>query len=558
MSPTPPQDPAKISPSPPQDPAKISPSPPQDPTQILLVNPVRGSHFFFMLDIGKVLANAGYNVTLITLDPDSRAALPSSDPLFRVITPSESSFMYNVEFHNRSEECVKQLAEDYSAEEGMSMSVRVPACRDTVLDMYGKSLEFFHGTQWKRLREENDFKLIVAEERTVWAASLAYWGSGIPVAMVNPEHSYILPKVKHQLPLLFNNEPGMLNIHFHENKGLFLKLQSLVSAMQMIPFAMQLNEIFKPFLDERNLTSLNDVTKTIDLFLVNDYPSFSFPYKLPPTVVKIGTLGYSSSTALPSYLTEFLTKDSKETIYLSFGSYVASDLDWLERYSLFMEAAKVLDMKIIISLGSEEQSFSKIFRSDEQKSYSEGIFSSDHVYVSKWLPQKALLDSGHVTLFVSHCGSNSRMEGIYYQVPILCIPLYAEQIVIANIIKYRGFGNILPKENLTPSNILQSLNTTLQHGAQFRAKMGRAVKVLELSPITIEENLVYHVKLLLELGELPYLENDVLEGKSVVDANNLDVLGLVVLVAAVVLWIVVGVIKEDSVIDKVYDIAVGP
>ena len=70
--------------------------------------------------------------------------------------------------------------------------------------------------------------------------------------------------------------------------------------------------------------------------------------------------------------------------------------------------------------------------------------------------------------------------------------------------------------------------------------MGRAVKVLELSPVTIEENLVYHVKLLLELGELPYLENDILEGKGVVDANNLDVLGVVVVVAAVVLWGVVG------------------
>ena len=348
-------------PTPQQDPTQISSSPPQDPTQILLVNPIRGSHFFFMLEIGKVLASASYNVTLITLDPDSRATLPSSDPLFRVITPSET--MYNVELHNRSELCVKELAENYSAEEGMSMSVRVPACRDTVLDMYRKSLEFFHGTEWRRLREENDFKLIVAEERTVWAASLAFWGSAIPVAMVNPEHSYILPKVKHGLPLLFNNEPGMLNIHFQENKGLLQKLQSLVSAVQMIPFAMQLDEVFKPFLDERNLTSLNDVTKTIDLFLVNDYPSFSFPYQLPPTVVNIGTLGYSSYTALPSHLTEFLTKNSKQTIYLSFGSYVASDLDWFERYSLFMEAAKVLDMKIIISLGSEEKTFSQIFRS---------------------------------------------------------------------------------------------------------------------------------------------------------------------------------------------------
>ena len=106
------------------------------------------------------------------------------------------------------------------------------------------------------------------------------------------------------------------------------------------------------------------------------------------------------------------------------------------------------------------------------------------------------------------------------------MPLYAEQPVIANIIHYRGFGNVLLKEEVTLQNILESLNKTLQQGDQHREAMRRAVRVLQLSPVTVEDNLLHHVRLLMELGELPYLENQVLEGKSMVDVNNLDVLSV--------------------------------
>ena len=352
------------------------PPPSAGSPRILLVNPIRGSHLFFMLEIGKALAGGGYNVTLVNLDPDSRVALPS-DPLFRLITPSNSSFVFDVESHKKCEVCVKALAEDYPADQGMAMSVLLPICRDMVLEMYSKSLYFFHSPEWEELQKENNFRLIVAEERTVWAAALGSWGSGVPIAMVNPELSYILPKVKHHLPLLFNSEPGLLNIRFEENHGILTKIWSIWSAIQLLPFAIHLDKLFKPFLNEHNLTSLDQVTKKIELFFVNDYPSFSFPYLLPPTVVNIGTLGYSSLSELPPYLTEFLTKDSdrtqkdsgtipkgfQRTIYLSFGSYVASDLDYFEKYSLFIEAAKILQLKIVISLGSEAKTFAQIFLS---------------------------------------------------------------------------------------------------------------------------------------------------------------------------------------------------
>ena len=329
-------------------------------SNILLVNSFRGSHFFFMLEIGKVLSGGGYNVTLVNLDTETRVSYPSS-PLLRVITSLNSSHVFTPESRSRGRLCAKILAEQYPAEEGMT--VHVPACQDTVLEMYRNSLQYFHSEEWRQLWKEEKFGVVIAEERSVWAASLGTWGSGIPVVMVNPELSHIQPKLKFKLPILFNSEPGLFDVTFQHDLSVFAKIRSLRRAVSMVPFAMQLNEVFRPFLEDRNLTSIDQVTNTIDLFLINDYPSFSFPFILPRSVVNIGTIGFTSKSDLPPYINDFLKKDTRKTIYLAFGSYVASDLDYLERYGLFIEAAKILGMKIIISLGSEAKTFSQIFLS---------------------------------------------------------------------------------------------------------------------------------------------------------------------------------------------------
>lgn len=336
----------------------------RNPDSILLVNPIRGSHFFFMLEIGRALSSVGYNVTLLSLDPESRVSYPNT-PLLRVILPKDPSFLYNVRNKGRSEACVRILAEEFDTVASINNAIRVPVCRDTVLDMYQHSLRYFHDSEWDELHRENQFKLIIAEERAVWAATLAARSSKIPIVMASPEFNYIMPKVKHNLDLLFSHEPGTFNIWFEETRGVIPKLLTLWDAINMAPFAMELESLFRPFLERKNLTSVNELTRQISLFFVNDYPSFSFPFSLPRTVVNIGTVGYSANNSLPKYIVDFLSKDRKNTIYMSFGSYVSSDFNFLERYGVFIDAAKGLNLKIIISLGSEKDTFSNIFMSGE-------------------------------------------------------------------------------------------------------------------------------------------------------------------------------------------------
>lgn len=68
-------------------------------------------------------------------------------------------------------------------------------------------------------------------------------------------------------------------------------------------------------------------------------------------------------------------------------------------------------------------------------------------YVSKFLPQVALLQSGYIRAFVSHCGSNSVYESLLSGVPIICCPGAADQPANATRLVRAGVA-LLAKHSL--------------------------------------------------------------------------------------------------------------
>jgi len=52
---------------------------------------------------------------------------------------------------------------------------------------------------------------------------------------------------------------------------------------------------------------------------------------------------------------------------------------------------------------------------------------SSNVRTMRWLPQSSLLAHPQTRLFISHCGLNALFEAAHYGVPVLAIPLSADQ-----------------------------------------------------------------------------------------------------------------------------------
>ncbi|CAF4024710.1 unnamed protein product [Rotaria sp. Silwood1] len=81
-----------------------------------------------------------------------------------------------------------------------------------------------------------------------------------------------------------------------------------------------------------------------------------------------------------------------------------------------------------------------------------------------FVSQKWILQQNSVNLFISHCGMGSIVEGLYFQKPILCLPLCMDQFTNAIAIDYSGVGQSL----FVPPSLLQSfINPAGFHGYTF-------------------------------------------------------------------------------------------
>ena len=87
----------------------------------------------------------------------------------------------------------------------------------------------------------------------------------------------------------------------------------------------------------------------------------------------------------------------------------------------------------------------------------------DNVLIGKWLPQDALLAHKNVKAFISHCGLGSTVESKYHAVPILAIPLFADQTANAKIVIDEGWGVKVDFATMTEESLTEGIKEVLDN-----------------------------------------------------------------------------------------------
>ena len=182
------------------------------------------------------------------------------------------------------------------------------------------------------------------------------------------------------------------------------------------------------------------------------------------------------------YLT-FLREDSLPVVYISFGTLVKFSKD--ELYSLYQQVSVPNGFKCILSLRTEEQ----LKMVDSLGLSNIDVLMNElpkHVKLVKFAPQKELLLTEEVKVFVSHGGFSSVMESILCSTPLMLFPLMADQYHNSNVMEEIGCGIRFSDITTLNSNIIAFLEnyekykTCMENAKQLMSKAGGAVEVVKI------------------------------------------------------------------------------
>ena len=69
-------------------------------------------------------------------------------------------------------------------------------------------------------------------------------------------------------------------------------------------------------------------------------------------------------------------------------------------------------------------------------------------------------------LFISNCGMNGVNEAVYHGIPIVCMPIFADQVDNAKRIIDRGLGLVLDKDHETADSFFLTVQEVIQNPKQ--------------------------------------------------------------------------------------------
>lgn len=111
-------------------------------------------------------------------------------------------------------------------------------------------------------------------------------------------------------------------------------------------------------------------------------------------------------------LSEFLARDSTlPIVYVALGTLVKPKEELIKRIYKALDCKK---WRVVWALPKSQQPY---LPKDV----------SDTFLITDFAPQYALLRSGRVGVFLSHCGGNSTMESLSQGVPMVCLPFFFDQ-----------------------------------------------------------------------------------------------------------------------------------
>jgi len=170
-------------------------------------------------------------------------------------------------------------------------------------------------------------------------------------------------------------------------------------------------------------------------------PAIDFAYeRLPDHFRYVGPLGDMDADQSGEFPVDQL--DGRPLVYCSFGTVNNS---CRHLYETVLAAFANINAQLLLSLGGGDLAL--------QTRLPKGAI------VCKRVPQRRVLQ--HCDAFISHCGVNSALEGLYHGVPMVCVPIANDQPGVAARLAHHGAGVQLSSRGVSAQQIANAARLAL-------------------------------------------------------------------------------------------------
>lgn len=138
--------------------------------------------------------------------------------------------------------------------------------------------------------------------------------------------------------------------------------------------------------------------------------------------------------------------EDKKIVYISLGTVANKNIKFYKES--FKALSDMEDLRVIMSVGQN----TKIGDIGQ---------TSKNFRVYNYVPQLELLKK--VDIFITHGGMNSTSEGLYNNIPLIVVPQFGDQFIVAKRVEALGAGIRLNSNNIKASDILSAFNKILSN-----------------------------------------------------------------------------------------------
>uniref|UniRef100_A0A1I8PEC4 UDP-glucuronosyltransferase n=1 Tax=Stomoxys calcitrans TaxID=35570 RepID=A0A1I8PEC4_STOCA len=243
------------------------------------------------------------------------------------------------------------------------------------------------------------------------------------------------------------------------------------------------------------------------------------PVPLVPAMIEVGGIHLNEQPdPLPKDIENFITDAEEGVILFTLGTNVKEDHLHPKTLDKIYNVLSKLPQKVLWKCDDE-------YRIPG---------NSSNILFRSWLPQRDILAHPKVKLLFGHGGKGGITEAKFYGVPIVGMPLFADQFLNMNEVVVNGYGLMLEHgEALNDVIIYATVNEVLENKTYSR-NVKQFSKLYRDRPLSIKDNAVYWLEYLIRYKGALHMQSP-LKTMSFVEANNLD-LYLLLSIALYLLW----------------------